>query len=58
MKVVTDQNGNVLVANNRVVQIQESGGNPNAVLYVSQSLTDAQKLQARTNIGATTVEVF
>ena len=29
-----------------------------AVKYTSQSLTDAQKLQARTNIGATAPEVF
>lgn len=28
------------------------GGTPNAVQYVPQTLTDAQKLQARTNIGA------
>lgn len=28
------------------------GGDPNAVKYTSQTLTDAQKTQARTNIGA------
>lgn len=31
-----------------------SGGTPNAVQYVAQSLTDEQKAQARTNIGAGT----
>lgn len=31
-----------------------SGGTPNAVQYVEQSLTDEQKAQARTNIGAGT----
>lgn len=31
-----------------------SGGTPNAVQYVAQSLTDKQKAQARTNIGAGT----
>lgn len=31
-----------------------SGGTPNAVQYVEQSLTDEQKSQARTNIGAGT----
>lgn len=31
-----------------------SGGTPNAVQYIEQSLTDEQKAQARTNIGAGT----
>lgn len=31
-----------------------SGGTPNAVKYVAQTLTDEQKAQARTNIGAGT----
>lgn len=31
-----------------------SGSDPNAVKYTEQSLTDAQKAQARTNIGAGT----
>jgi hypothetical protein len=35
------------------VQFQGGGGNPNAVLYTAQSLTDAQKEQARENIGIT-----
>lgn len=31
-----------------------SGSDPNAVKYTPQTLTDAQKAQARTNIGAGT----
>lgn len=34
------------------------GSDPNAVKYTEQSLTDAQKAQARTNIGATSPEIF
>ncbi len=32
-----------------------SGGSPNAVQYVAQSLTDEQRKQARTNIGASPI---
>lgn len=32
-----------------------SGGSPNAVQYVAQTLTDEQKKQARTNIGASPI---
>lgn len=32
-----------------------TGGSPNAVQYVAQSLTDEQKKQARTNIGASPI---
>lgn len=35
-----------------------SGSDPNAVKYTAQSLTDAQKAQARTNIGATAPEIL
>ena len=36
-----------------MVEVPDSGGDANdAVLYTSQTLTDDQKLQARTNIGA------
>lgn len=43
-------NGESLLGNGNIV-----AGDPNAVKYVSQSLTDAQKTQARTNIGAADV---
>lgn len=33
----------------------EGGGSPNAVQYVAQTLTDEQKKQARTNIGASPI---
>ena len=35
--------------------ILDNNGSNLAVLYVKQTLTDAQKLQARTNIGAASV---
>lgn len=39
--------------------VQKLTGLPTEVItYVSQTLTDAQKLQARTNIGATAPEIF
>lgn len=34
------------------VEIPSGGGSPDAVLYTAQTLTDAQKQQARNNIGA------
>lgn len=40
-------NGQSLLGSGNIV-----AGDPNAVKYVAQSLTDAQKAQARTNIGA------
>ena len=36
----------------------DTGPAPDAVMYTAQSLTDGQKAQARTNIGATVPEVF
>lgn len=46
----------MLNGNNVYTQIGAGGGggSANAVLYTPQTLTDAQKLQARTNIGAGT----
>lgn len=37
--------------------VAQSGGSSNAVLYTAQSLTDAQKAQARSNIGTLGYEV-
>ena len=37
---------------------QDHQATANAVLYTTQSLTDSQKAQARTNIGATAPEIF
>lgn len=46
--------GDGLSVENGVLSVQEGGGSPNAVQYVKQELTDAQKTQARENIGAGT----
>ena len=40
----------------KVRQIQQ--GSPDAVLFTPQTLTEAQKQQARMNIGATAPEIF
>lgn len=48
--VAPDASGNVEVAGGSGEG--GGGGTPNAVQYVPQTLTDAQKTQARTNIGA------
>ncbi len=37
-------------------EMMPGGGSPDAVLYTPQTLTDAQKAQARKNIGAATVD--
>lgn len=44
----------VLDMPNNILSIQGGGGSPDAVLYTEQTLTDEQKVQARTNIGAGT----
>jgi hypothetical protein len=48
----TDAKDNLVAAINEATQ--SGGGAANAVLYTEQTLTDAEKLQARTNIGAGT----
>lgn len=58
MKVVTDQNGKVVLTNDKALGVTISEGNPNAVLYIPQTLTPIQQQQARTNIGATESEIF
>lgn len=51
---------NIKTINNESIlgrgNIQIQGGDPNAVKYTEQTLTDAQKGQARTNIGAGTYD--
>lgn len=42
---------------NAINEVAQSGGSPDAVLYTAQTLTDPQKAQARTNIGAGTYSV-
>lgn len=46
--------GDGLSVENGVLSAQGGGGSANAVQYVAQELTDAQKTQARENIGAGT----
>ncbi len=43
------------VDENGVLSAKGGGGSPNAVQYVAQELTDEQKKQARTNIGASPI---
>lgn len=48
--------GGLTVDKNGVLSAEGgSGGSPNAVQYVAQELTDEQKKQARTNIGASPI---
>lgn len=48
-ELTTTNKSNIVAAINEAAQ---SGGSPDAVQYTQQSLTDAQKSQARMNIGA------
>lgn len=47
--------GGLSVDENGVLSAQGGGGSANAVQYVAQELTDEQKAQARTNIGASPI---
>lgn len=47
--------GDGLAVDENGVLSAEGGGSPNAVQYVAQTLTDEQKKQARTNIGASPI---
>lgn len=49
--LTTDAKSNLVEAINEAVE--SGGGSPDAVLYTAQTLTDAQKKQARENIDAT-----
>lgn len=55
-KPFTTLGGGLAVDENGVLSAEGgSGGSPNAVQYVAQTLTDEQKKQARTNIGASPI---
>lgn len=53
-KPFTTLGGGLAVDENGVLST-EGGGSPNAVQYVAQELTDEQKKQARSNIGASPI---
>lgn len=49
-------NGSTAIHNLPFIEGQSSGGVADAVLYTRQDLTDDKKVQARTNIGAISME--